>query len=41
MNLGDALTHTFYGQRVMSQSEDLIEGPRAFAEKREPNWKAR
>ena len=25
----------------MRRSEDLIEGPRAFAEKRKPNWKAR
>ncbi len=36
-----ALTHTFHQQRLMSQSEDLIEGPRAFAEKRTPNWKGR
>ena len=36
-----ALTHTFHQQRIMSQSEDLIEGPRAFAEKRTPNWKGR
>ena len=41
MSLGDAITHPFHGQRVMSQSEDTVEGPRAFAEKREPNWKAR
>jgi enoyl-CoA hydratase/carnithine racemase len=25
----------------MRRSEDTVEGPRAFAEKREPNWKAR
>ena len=36
-----ALTHTFHQQRIMGQSEDLIEGPRAFAEKRTPNWKGR
>ena len=36
-----ALTHTFHQQRLMSQSEDLIEGPRAFAEKRDPQWKGR
>ena len=41
MSLGDAITHSFHGQRVMSQSEDTVEGPRAFAEKREPNWKAK
>ncbi len=27
--------------RDMMGSEDLVEGPRAFAEKRKPNWKAR
>ena len=36
-----ALTHNFHQQRLMSGSEDLIEGPRAFAEKRTPNWKGR
>ena len=36
-----ALTHSFHQQRIMGQSEDLIEGPRAFAEKRTPNWKGR
>ena len=41
MSLGDAITHSFHGQRVMSQSEDTVEGPRAFAEKREPNWTAK
>jgi len=25
----------------MQRSEDTIEGPRAFAEKRQPNWQAR
>ena len=25
----------------MRRSEDMVEGPRAFAEKRKPNWKAR
>jgi 1,4-dihydroxy-2-naphthoyl-CoA synthase len=25
----------------MRRSEDTVEGPRAFAEKRKPNWKAR
>ena len=25
----------------MRRSEDMVEGPRAFAEKRKPTWKAR
>jgi 1,4-dihydroxy-2-naphthoyl-CoA synthase len=25
----------------MRRSEDTVEGPRAFAEKRKPNWQAR
>jgi enoyl-CoA hydratase/carnithine racemase len=36
-----ALTHSFHQQRLMGQSEDVIEGPRAFSEKRTPNWKGR
>ncbi|WP_025735995.1 crotonase/enoyl-CoA hydratase family protein [Mycobacterium genavense] len=33
--------HTFDEMRILSKSEDAKEGPLAFAEKREPVWKAR
>ena len=41
MPLSQSLTHQFHEQRVMFSSEDSIEGPKAFAEKRKPDWKAR
>ena len=41
MGLDAAITHAFHGQRVMGQSLDTIEGPRAFAEKRDPIWQAK
>lgn len=37
--LRDALNTRYPMQEVMAKSEDMIEGPKAFAEKRKPNWK--
>lgn len=36
-----AMNNNYYLIHVMRHSEDFIEGPRAFAEKREPHWKGR
>ena len=37
--LRDALNTRYPMQDVMAKSEDMIEGPKAFAAKRKPNWK--
>jgi enoyl-CoA hydratase/carnithine racemase len=37
--LRDALNARYPMQDAMMKSEDYIEGPKAFAEKRKPNWK--
>lgn len=39
--LETALATSFWGQQMLYESEDYIEGPRAFAEKRQPQWKGR
>jgi enoyl-CoA hydratase/carnithine racemase len=41
MPLEQALSTRFPASQALFASEDLLEGPRAFAEKREPQWKGR
>ena len=41
MPLEDAIPNVFPGMAAMYGSEDYIEGPKAFAEKRPPKWKGR
>ena len=41
MSMEEVMDTRFPAQEIMGSSEDLIEGPRAFAEKRPPQWKGR
>lgn len=41
MSLDEAVATTFPLSVEMQQSEDFIEGPLAFSEKRKPNWKGK
>jgi crotonobetainyl-CoA hydratase len=40
-SLQDALAQPYESVRAMASSADFVEGPKAFAEKRPPNWQGR
>jgi crotonobetainyl-CoA hydratase len=41
MSLQEALSARFPGEQAMYGSQDFIEGPKAFVEKRRPNWQGK
>jgi len=40
-SLEESMTHKYDSVRAMVKSDDFVEGPKAFAEKRPPNWSGR
>lgn len=40
-SLADSMAAQYASVKAMAQSADFIEGPRAFSEKRKPNWQGR
>lgn len=41
LTLGEAFSKPYPALKKMMNSADVVEGPRAFAEKRKPNWQGR
>lgn len=41
MPMSEALSEIFPGQKVLWASEDAVEGPKAFSEKRKPQWQGK